>query len=173
MILELLIGVICLFCSVVSSLICWLSGKLFSLFKNKLLLWVSLNWLMWFFFVLVNVFFLWLNSLFLNRFLVSEFIFRLMKGWFWCWFVLWIVCVVSFLFVLFLLLINMLVLVLVVLLIIEKICCMVLFWFKNLNGWLLIDCCKVCFCFVSLLICCLFLVCENVVVIVLSNCLFC
>lgn len=83
-----------------------LSGILLILLRNKVLLLVCLKWFWCMVFVLVNVFFLWLNSLDLMRFLGIVVILRVING-FWVWgLCLCRVWVINFLLVFDLLLIN-------------------------------------------------------------------
>lgn len=85
------------------------SGILLILFRNSVLLLVCLKWFCWMVFVLVKVFFLWLNSLDLIKFFGMVVILSVINGVLVCglwWCSVW---VISFLLVFDLLLISMLI----------------------------------------------------------------
>lgn len=98
-----------MFVSICKRWVCIFNGILFILFKNNVLLLVCLKWFWWVVWVLVNVFFLWLNSFDFIRLVGMVVILRVMKGLFVFGLCLWRVCVISFLFVFDCLLISMLI----------------------------------------------------------------
>lgn len=128
-----------------SKCVCIFSGILLILLRNNVLLLVCLKCFWWMVFVLVNVFFLWLNSFDLIKFFGIVVIFSVINGVLVCglwWCRVW---VISFLLVLDLLLISMLIEECESWLIIWNMFCMVgvllMILVVGLLSWILCGCC--------------------------------
>lgn len=148
------------FCSICSNFIWLVIGKLLILFKKIVLLFVRLKWFWWLVWVFVNVFLMWLKSLFLKSDLGILLRFIFMKVVFVCWFLVWMVFVMSFFLVLFFLVMSILVLVGVICLVIFNICSKEVFFF--------IICLKLSVCFFWWMLFCKF----KMVLMDCSNCWF-